>query len=43
MPKYSIEYKTNKVSGDWTRLNNPTLGFPDMYTMSINNYRVLKK
>ena len=43
MPKYSIEYKTNKVSGDWTKLNNPLLGFPDTITIIIKNYRVLKK
>jgi hypothetical protein len=43
MKKYSMEYKSNKLSGDWTRLNNPLLGFPDMYIMIINNYRVLKK
>lgn len=41
--KYTIEYKSTKVSGDWTRLTNPTLGFPDTITMIINNYRVLKK
>lgn len=39
---YSVEYLPN-LSGDWTKLNNPLLGFPDMYIMTINHYGVFKK
>lgn len=41
--KYTIEYLSNQLSGDWKRLNNPTLGFPDTITMVIKNYRVFTK
>jgi hypothetical protein len=46
MPKYtviySIQYLPN-LPGDWTKLNNPSLGFPDMIKMSLNHYGVFKK
>lgn len=46
MPKYNVTYSLEylpKLSGDWSRLNNPLLGFPDTYTMTIKHYGVFKK
>lgn len=41
--KYTVEYLTKNMSGDWSKLNNPSLGFPDMYELTVSNYRILKK
>jgi hypothetical protein len=39
---YSIEYLP-KLSGDWSKLNNPLLGFPENQLLNIKHYGVFKK